>query len=256
MLGLNRTQFIVFKNNQTNKALTYIRLFDNITSEYLNKLMSSGIPANEIKNLRREYNFNKLLNYITTHCCTFYEWKHYVELLKKLNYTLDDNYLYPDNFRREDDRITAEYTEKERIARAKANAEWRKKIEAREAELNNLIFKISEGLRNNPDIREFFAGSDGLQVMVPDNANDLRQEGMELHNCLRTYADKYANGKSLIFFVRRIDNPTAPYVAMEYCNGIVAQLRCAYNGVVKDEKVINFSKRLAEALAKNNILAA
>lgn len=256
ILGINRNQLKLLKNNQSINALAIIKMMPKIDQELLNYIVRAEIPFFEIRNIKNEFNIRKLSKYIATHSCTFYEWKHYVDLLKKLNYTLDDGYLYPDNFRREDNRVTAEYTEKERIARAKANAERRKQIEAEEAKRNDLIFKISEGLRNNPNIREFFSGSDGLQIMVPDNANDLVQEGERLHNCLRTYPDRYANGKTLIFFVRRIEDPTAPYVAMEYCNGIVAQLRCAYNGAVKDEKVINFSKRLAEALAKNNILAA
>ena len=68
--------------------------------------------------------------------------------------------------------------------------------------------------------------------------------------------DRYAEGKTLIFFVRRIEDPTAPYIAMEYCHGRVVQCRYNYNKRVEDEKIIGFTNALAEALAKEKILVA
>ena len=256
MLGLNKVQFRVFRDNQTNSALRFIKIFPNITQEYLDMLMASRIRAKDVAEMKKEgINVDKTIKYVTKQSCSFYEWKHYVELLKKLNYNMDESYLYPRDFRKEDQRVSAEYQEKLRIEREKADEERRKKLEEKEREQNSLIAKISEGLRNNPEIREFFAGSDGLQIMVPDSINDFKEEGRNLHNCLGTYVDRYANGKTLIFFVRRIDDPTAPYVAMEYCHGEVVQCREDYNRQAND-KVVDFAEALANKLRKLNILAA
>jgi len=256
MLGLNKTQFKVFRSNQTNGALEYIKLFPNITQEYLDMLFKSKVRAKDVVSMRKGgINVDKTIKYVEKQGCSYYEWEHYVNLLKRLNYNLDEAYLYPKDFRKEDRRVSTEYEEKLRIEREKAIEERRKQLEEQERNQNNLIAKISEGLRNNPEIREFFAGSNGLQIFVPDSVDDLRNEGRNLHNCLGTYVERYASGKTLIFFVRRIDDPTAPYVAMEYCHGRVIQCREDCNRQA-DSKVVDFAEALASRLRKLNILAA
>ena len=246
MLGLNRIQYKLLKDNQSFNSLEYIRLFPNITQEYLNTLRHSVLSVENIKDLRKHnISVDKVLAYFAKPQCLYYEWRHYVDILGKLDYVLDDSYLFPRDFRKEDLRVAKEYEEK-----------CRKEREELEKNKNSIIANISSALRNNKKLMEFFAGSDGLQIFVPESAEDLRSEGKALHNCLGTYVDRVAQKKTLIFFIRRIEDPTAPYVAMEYCHGRVIQCHFTHNNPVRDEKIINFAQELAKRLAAQNILAA
>ena len=243
MLGINKRQFNVLRNHQTRKAYKAIQLFPNAYEDFLEKVVASGIHSEDLKEIiEAGFNVNKTISYLSKTGCNAHEWLHYTKIMKQLNYNLDDSYLYPKDFRKEDSRITREYEEK-------TNAE-------KDAPKNILIANISKALRENEFIKEFFAGSNGLQILVPETAQDLRQEGRILHNCLSTYIDRVATGKTLIFFIRRIDNPTSPYIAMEYCHGRVVQCRLDHNVAVKDEKIINFAEALAKKLREQNILAA
>ena len=105
-----------------------------------------------------------------------------------------------------------------------------------------------------PDLQEFLSGSDGLLVYVPESTKDLVKESKALHNCLGTYAERIANGKTLVFFVRRLNDPTAPFVAFEYVNGDVVQCRADNNQNVNDDKIVSFVDAFAERLRKNNVL--
>ena len=122
------------------------------------------------------------------------------------------------------------------------------------AKQSRLIKKISNGLRKTDDLQEFLQGSNGLLVYVPESAEDLLKEGRHLHNCIGTYIDRIAEGKTLVFFVRRLNDINAPFVAFEYCNGEVVQCRYDKNEAVKDDKIINFVDAFAERLRKNKVL--
>lgn len=257
MIGLNKNQFNILRNNQDIESYELIREFPDITQNYLDLLRKAKLCASAIAEIKNnKYNINKTIKYITKNNINYYEWKHYLINLEALGYQLDESYMYPKDFRKEDARVAREYSEEMERRRQREREENRMMLEKKEKECNQLIINISNALRNNKELMQFFAGSNGLQVFVPENANDLRNEGRYLHNCLGTYVDRVANGKTLIFFIRRIEDPTAPYIAMEYCHGKVVQVRYDYNKTVDDEKIINFVDALAATLVKQNILAA
>ena len=155
-----------------------------------------------------------------------------------MNYPLDDSYLYPKDFYKEDRRIAKEISDKEN------------------AETNNKMTLVANALRNSKELADMFKGSMGLQVVVPESVGELRSEGKYLHNCLGGYGERIAEKKTLVFFVRKIEDPTAPYVALEYNHGRIVQCRFDHNVPVKDEKIIQFTELLAMKLRKENILAA
>ena len=246
ILGLNRTQLEVLKANQDIPSYELIKAVPNVTPKLLGQIKQANVNLDVVKGISElGLNFAKTLRYFDKAGVNHSEWMHYVRLLKDLGYKLDEHYLYPKDFRKEDDRVTKEY---------QAN---RDKVEdLKNAQKSEMILKISQGLRANKELMEFFSGSDGLQIFVPESAADLREEGRKLHNCLGTYIDRVANGNTLIFFIRRIEDPTAPYIAMEYCHGRVIQCRYNCNKAVEDEKIINFANALAARLVSQNILAA
>ena len=215
-------------------------------SELISVIDKSGVRYRDAKWIFEEnLNAKKMLSYIARHGINIWEYRRYKENLITLGYRLDDAYLYPRDFRHDDLRVADEMTEKRNHD-----------LEEKNVERNILISGISKGLRENKELMEFFSGSEGLVVYVPETIEELKEEGKRLHNCLGSYADRVAEGKTLIFFIRRMEDPTAPYIAMEYCHGRVIQCRLDYNEPVKDTKIIDFAEALARKLAAMDILAA
>jgi hypothetical protein len=110
-----------------------------------------------------------------------------------------------------------------------------------------------------PDLQEFLGKSKGLLVYVPESARDLVTEGRLLHNCIGNYVDRVAEKKTLVFFVRKLDAPQAPFVAFEYANGEVLQCRYDNNRAVKGDteegaKILNFVEAFAQKLRENHVL--
>ena len=66
-----------------------------------------------------------------------------------------------------------------------------------------------------------YAYSDNrLIVIVPKTPQDLVNEGRGNRNCVASYVDSYAKGKSKIFFIRKKDDPEKSYITIEtYGNG-------------------------------------
>jgi hypothetical protein len=245
MLKLNKGSYKRFKDYRTLTALEFLQSYPNIKEDILRYANDNKVNVsdyNTILEMKIGHEF-KALRYITENKINSREYEHYVFLLKELGYELDKAYLFPKDFRKEDDRLTKEYNERQ------------KEIEQnKKAKQNSLIKQISDGLRNMKDLQEFINGSRGLLVYVPESAEELMAEGNKLHNCLSSYAPRIAEGKTLIFFVRRLNAPNDPFVAFEYCNGEVVQCKYDYNKEVEDKKIINFVDALAERLRKNNVL--
>lgn len=249
-LGLTKSAFNRLKTAPTKSALLYLQ----------KRMEPTDREWNDAKELRFEtasidFIYNMKLNYESTmnylkkiingkkFSDVAYDYKDYVNTLDKLGYKRDKQYLFPKDFEKADERVNAEY--REMLDREEAK---------RKEKQSTIIKKISDGLRNLPDLQELLGGSNGLLVRVPETAEELLAEGRAQHNCVGTYIDRIANGKTLVFFVRQIDAPDKPFVTFEYCNGEVIQCRYDYNKSVDDEKIISFVDAFAEKLRKNNIL--
>lgn len=102
------------------------------------------------------------------------------------------------------------------------------------------------------DIKKFLKGTSGLLVKIPETREELIKEGNRLHNCLATYADKMAAGKTTIFFIRKIDDPDKEYFAMEYRDGEIKQLYTYHNHRDESGKVVAFADAFAAMLKESN----
>lgn len=187
-----------------------------------------------------------------------YEWEHYLYCLEELGYDLKDTYYsMPKDFRKADKKISKEYQALLDKREAEKEEERLRQLALQDKSRNEKIAKISSALRKLPELAELLNGSNGFLVYVPETADELRREGMALHNCLGTYPDRVADGKTIIFFIRRLKDKDAPFVAMEYCNGEVIQCMYNHNEPVKhNTKIYHLAQNIASVLKKNNILAA
>ena len=80
-----------------------------------------------------------------------------------------------------------------------------------------------------------------LQIVCPQRANDLVDEGKALRHCVGGYIDNVAEGRCLIVFVRRVEEPKKPYVTVEVRDGKIAQIHGDHNSAPTEEgqKVID-----------------
>ena len=65
--------------------------------------------------------------------------------------------------------------------------------------------------------------------MPAPTLKSLQDESKQQSNCVRTYAEKYADGKCDIYFMRDIKKPKNSLVTVEVKNNKIIQSRIKYN---------------------------
>ena len=83
--------------------------------------------------------------------------------------------------------------------------------------------------------RKAALSNEELQIVCPKRANDLVDEGKALHHCVGSYIDKVTEGRCLIVFVRRVEEPKKPYVTVEVRDGKIAQIHGDHNSDPTEE---------------------
>ena len=72
--------------------------------------------------------------------------------------------------------------------------------------------------------------TDTLKLIIADSQIVLNSESSALGHCVKTYGDKVAEGKTLIFFIRKKSEPEVPYYTLEIKpDGKFVQCRGKYN---------------------------
>lgn len=175
------------------------------------------------------------------------DWLDYLEWCRKLKYDLNNMFIYmPTNFKKVHDRTYKEYqAQRDRIAAAE-----RKRQEHEAARKMKLIKKaVDEIFKKNDGVDAFTITGKGLVLVVPKSADEIKAEGAALHHCVGSYVELVAKGKTMIFFVRKIDAPEEPYYTMEWNGEKVVQCRGFQNcGMTPEvEAFIKvFEKKMAE----------
>lgn len=242
MLKLNKVGYEFFLKYPNAKILAYLQENNTQDEAYLEMIVKTSTSNDDKAKLKsHKIKERKAIRYCYNQHIVMAEYLHYIDCLHRLAYPLDNAYLFPKNFRDADLKIAKEMMGDDY------------------SEQNIIIEKLSNALRNMDGLKEFMDGSNGLLVSVPENSWDLQHEGIVMHNCIGNYVNSMAEGKTLIFFVRKLNDPTAPFVAFEYCNGEVIQCRYDYNEAVSDNteegaKILDFVDKFAEQLRKNNVL--
>ena len=83
--------------------------------------------------------------------------------------------------------------------------------------------------------RKAALSNEELQIVCPKRANELVAEGRALHHCVGSYIDRVAEGRCLIVFVRRVEEPKKPYVTVEVRDGKIAQIHGDHNSDPTEE---------------------
>ena len=72
---------------------------------------------------------------------------------------------------------------------------------------------------------------DSLMVIVPASQEEIVNEGLVLHHCVATYADRHINGHAAIMFIRKKNEPNKPFYTMEInpTDNNIVQVRGKFN---------------------------
>lgn len=95
---------------------------------------------------------------------------------------------------------------------------------------------------------------DGFILKIAESQEDLNVESSVLGHCVRTYGNRVAEGKTIIYFIRREENPDEPYYTLEIRpEGKFIQCRGEHNcsmtpevEAFKDFVVAEFNRRLKQ----------
>lgn len=98
--------------------------------------------------------------------------------------------------------------------------------------------------------------TDGQFIIRPANDSiELFNEGKALNTCVGGYANKYASGQCIIFFVRLASDPETPYCTVEVVGKKIVQAR-GYKNSEPEAPVQAFLKRFEQRLRKRKPVKA
>ncbi|MBI6052332.1 PcfJ domain-containing protein [Clostridium perfringens] len=154
-------------------------------------------------------------------------YRDYLDMAKRLNKDMKDkSVLYPKSIKQDHDKLV-------KLVKVEKNKILDKKIEKR---LENINSKYGFEYKK-------------LFMRAANSTEDLIIEGNKLKHCVAVnYTDKYANGETVIMFIRNKDKPLEPYYTVEIYKNSIHQVR-GYKNKSATEDVEEFVKQF-----KRNIL--
>lgn len=197
---------------------------NNITSSELEILSKFKIKnINFIKYLDKFscYDLNKILNYAKPSDLYKYklnpdkasEYLDYLEFAKELGFDIKDKkYLYPKNLKKKHD-------------------EYMKQIETNKNKKTDrkIKSKYKKLLKNKYENKKY--------IIIPASSiSALVDESKQQNNCVRTYAERIAENKCDIYFMRLISSQDKSLVTVEVRNNKIVQKRTKNNNSTTDDQ--------------------
>ena len=168
-------------------------------------------------NNRHLYTFSTLLNYIEKQSVEqgYNQMRIFLStLLDYIKMCIDLN-IMPDiktkNLQREHNITVVQYNQ---LEDEQANKKYNKEFDKQYQKLKQYEYHDSR-----------------LEVIAPKTPKDIIEEGRNNHNCVGSYVESHASGKSYIFFIRKLDNLEKSYITVELDNNLskVKQAFYSYN---------------------------
>jgi hypothetical protein len=126
--------------------------------------------------------------------------------------------------------------------------ETQKEYELRKIEFDNA--RIRANYKKHSKALTFEYGD--YMVVCPTTAQDLIDEGRNMHHCVGGYTHHIINGSEYIVFIRRKDNPTQCYLTCEiYNDGRIGQYYLAYDRTISTTEDIAFKTAFQNHLLEN-----
>ena len=161
-------------------------------------------------------NINRLYQYLTKYKgkVDLDLYRDYLRFVKLIGLDLKNKkYIFPDNLRKKHDELEKDY-----------------EIHNKNV-LNNLISKRYELLKEN-------IYKDKKFIIIPAKSiEDLEDESRQQSNCVRTYSEKYAKGRTDIYFMRFLKSKDKSLVTVEVKNNKVVQSRTKFNNLPEENQL-------------------
>lgn len=126
--------------------------------------------------------------------------------------------------------------------------ETKKEYELRKVEFDNK--RIADNYAKHSKAFEFEYGD--FTIVLPTTAQDLIDEGRNMHHCVGGYVNSIIEGTDYIVFVRRKDNPEQCYLTCEVLpDGNIRQYYLAYDRRIREAKDIEFKTAFQNHLLEN-----
>ena len=252
---------ILFKSPQADAIWNVFGEMPRTTKNYFlktNTIAKCNYITKQIKNFKHFPRARYSYGYLSREEEFLCQWIHYLECCKYVGYDVKSkSVLYPKDFYKVDEIVANEYAKKQEEERKRKEAKERRRqrlIEKRmTSDFEETVRKLKQAMQESDIIKKMMSDSQGLIIKVPETPQELIQEHVALRNCLNTYVDKMATGKSIIFFIRKADQPDTPYYAMEYTNGMITQIRGKSNCEATPE-VARFGKKVFQFIRSSQII--
>lgn len=142
----------------------------------------------------------------------------YLNLLKELDIEVNKDNVTPSNLQKEHDKLVKEFNlmkkQKEDIAFKNSIAKQKRLLK----EIDNFVF------------------------ILPKSSREVLKEGQNLHHCVGSYVEKIVKGKTMIIFMRDINNINKSLYTIEFNNNKIQQIR-GKNNQNPDEEVLKVAKK-------------
>lgn len=211
IFGVSKDYYPFMKrNNITYTQLKILRLLKekNISKiRYLEGYTNFG-NTEDLEEISKYISLDRFIKYSKMHHkkVKTYLYKDYLRFAKALGLNLKNNkYAFPKNLKEEHDKLEAQY-----------------EIQNKE-EINKQIIKRAEQLSINTYKNSKFI------ILPAKSLKDLQDESEQQNNCVRTYAEKYAQGECDIYFMRDVKKQTKSLVTVEVKNNSIIQSRIKNN---------------------------
>lgn len=219
------------KYNITYLQLKLLRLLkekDINKIRYLEKFIGYGESTANLEEISNYISLSRFIKYSKMHRRTIktYIYKDYLRFAKVLGFDLKNNkYAFPKNLEEEHDKLEKQY-----------------KIQSK-AILQKAIIKRGQELSVNKYQDKKFI------ILPARSLKDLQNESKQQNNCVRTYAEKYAEGTCDIYFMRDINKQKKSLVTVEVKHNRVVQSRLKNNND-PDETQIQFLRNWEQNILK------
>lgn len=196
-------------------------------------------PAREILNATTYTTVHKAIKYIAPfmkeNSHAYRDWLDYLSMCEKLQYDMKNTFvLFPKDLKQAHDGVT-------KLIKYRKDKAYDKAIKSMSTELESL-----------------YAFNDGtFSICIPKNSKQILNESNSLHHCVKNYISTMAEGRTVILFVRKTDDPHKPFYTLEVKSGDIAQCRGYRNeGMTKEVKRFIDKFKKAKLLAKSKTMSA
>ena len=158
------------------------------TDKYFDILKVYGISATKAENYLAKFEGKS-----RSRKAVFGIWKDYLDLAAKLGYDLADRQVYmPKKLIQAHDTAVSTFNTM--------------KNEIEEKQMQKLTARLE---------KQFAFEYGDMMIVVPHSMQEIIDEGKALSHCVGGYAERHANGQTIILFLRKTSDPKTPYFTIE-----------------------------------------